>query len=53
MAIALERAPTNPRPWLSASRVLLIASRDLLLHGLTGFGRPCRLSRRSGRLVRP
>lgn len=52
MTIALERAPTHPRPWLSASRVLIIASRDLLLHGLAGLGRPCRISRRPGRLAR-
>jgi len=52
MAIALERAPAHPRSLINAGRVLLIASRELLVHGLTGFGRPCRISRRSGRLVR-
>lgn len=52
MAIAIERAPSAPRPWLSASRVLLIASAELFAHGITGLGRPMRLSARSGRRVR-
>jgi hypothetical protein len=52
MAIAIERAVPSPRPWLTASRVLLIASGELLIHGIAGRGRRARLSRRNGRLVR-
>jgi len=42
MAIALERAPAAPRPWLRASRVLLVAAGSMFCHGVTGFGRPAR-----------
>ena len=51
MAIALERSPSQPRPWLTASRILLVATAELLVHGMSGFGRPVRLDRRSGRRV--
>lgn len=52
MAITLERAPAAPRPWLRASRVLLVATGSMFCHGVTGFGRPARLCRHTGRLVR-
>lgn len=51
MAIALEHSPAQPRPWLTASRILLVASAELLLHGVSSFGQPTRLDRRSGRRV--
>ena len=51
VAIALERSPAQPRPWLTASRILLVATAELLVHGMSGFGRPVRLDRRSGRRV--
>lgn len=51
MAIAVERTPTAPGPWLAAGRVLLIASGELLLHAIVGFGRPFELSMGRGRQV--
>lgn len=52
MTFAIPCAPAAPQPWLVAGRVLLTASCGLLIHGLTGRGRPVRLCRRSGKLVR-
>ncbi|MEO8541135.1 MAG: hypothetical protein ABI577_15440 [bacterium] len=52
MAIAFERAVASPRPWLTATRVLLLVTTELFVHGIAGRGRPARIVRATGRVIR-
>lgn len=52
MTVPFHRATPSPRPWLTAGRILLVASAEMFIHGVTGHGRPARLSPHTGKVVR-
>jgi hypothetical protein len=52
MALVHERTAQTPRPWLTASRILLVASAGMVIHGLIGRGQPLSVARKSGRVSR-